>query len=371
MTNLIPEKRMNKNGVLVTKHVKASQETASDKSLPAPSMTPPAGSTKHFKPSPRQRQKEYQTALLNYTEADAELTDRLAKNGDHYGKTIKVGYRFTASEVDFYDIHSIASLGDTLTMMTGGIKTKEEAIAFLEEKHLTRCLKENPLAGHLLENRVSFDAYLQFHENTPFDEQKHDPKLYAEAALIFTVPRYRSAVTEDGGAPHEWVLDGKVNAYDLMQIGSSRLTKVFTASPVLRALERINSGEADYDAEQLGPFLDHVNSLGVGYTIGVNLINSYGIEFTKNISDLWKMKEVHMTLIDQDSESRRKAISYVDEITQLLPNNTITMDGMLALHAAGIDPKVAADRSKAGLRVNQIIAVDKEGIASSVSSGYL
>jgi hypothetical protein len=372
MSNLIPEKRMNKHGVMVTKHVKPAITMPSSHEIPPPVVKKTESKNK-FKPSARQKEKRDLSMYLPYDECDAELTDKLAEDGNHYGKTFRTGFRFEASETEFYDVHSVASLGNAATMLASGVRSKEEALELLSGIHLDRIVEDNSLMTQaMLENRVSFESFLEFDKVCGF-EKDTDPQLYADAASIHSVKGYHTLTSDLGRSIYDEVLDGRLSASDLKTIGLNRLQNAMSSDPVFKALAAINNGEAAYDAPQLAVFLDRASN-EVGYTVAIQMADAYGIEYVSGLNSIWKAQSIQDSMKDADVETRREAINYADEIEQLTDISkpySLSTNDVLKLYQEGVAPEVAVEHTEAGLTPEQIIAIHKEGIASSIASGFL
>lgn len=372
MSNLTPEKRMNKNGVMVTKHVKAVATAPSSQLLPAPSMKA-ENTKKPFKPSPKQATVRDLACYLQYTEADAELTDKLATGGDHYGKARVSEFRLNASEAQFYDVHSVASMGNTAVMMRAGVRSKEEALELLDSLHLGRLVAGNSeMTQAMLDNKVSFEQYTEFRRDCDFDEEDTDPQAYADAATIHAVKGYRSLMTDTVHSAYEEVIDGRLSASDIKTIGLGRFQNALSSDPIFKALAAIKSGETDYNALQLAVFLDRASG-EVGYTTALRMADAYGMDFVSGLTSMWKAQAIHDNM-EESVEERRKAISYADEIEGLTDPNkpySIATNDVLKLYRAEVSPELAVEQTEAGLTPEQIIAIHKEGIASSIASGFL
>lgn len=372
MSNLIPEKRLDKNGVLVTRHLKPANAIVASPAIPPPAMKEAAPKAK-FKPAARQVEKRDLSMYLPYTDCDAELTDRLAKNGNHYGKNVNTGFRFEASEMEFYDVHSVASLGNTATMMASGVRSKEEALELLSGMHLDRLVEDNALMTQaMLENRVSFEGFLEFDKVRGFDEYP-DPQLYADAASVHSIKGFHSLTSDLGRSIYDEVLDGRFSVSDLKTVGVSRLQNAMSPDPIFKALAAINRGEATYDASQLAVFLDRAGS-EVGYTVAIQMADTYGIGYVGGLNSIWKAQSIQDKMKDSDVEARRAAINYSDKIerlTDITKPYSLSTNDVLSLYREDIDPELAVEQTEAGLTPDQIIAIHKEGIASSIASGYL
>jgi len=372
MANLIPVQRVDKNGRLVTRHVKASSAPVSAQKLPAPVMKK-LGKQGAFTPTSRQKEKRTFELFLYYTDCDAELTDKLAEDGYHYGKTVQAGFRFIASETEFYDVLSVLSLGNAVTMMRSGVRSKEEALKILNSLHLNRLVEDNAaMTEAMLRNRISFKSFLGIRNECDYSEGT-DPQLYADAADILSTRGYSQLVTPWGTGVYYEVLDGRISAADVKTIGVNRFQRSFSSDPIFNALAAIHEGKADYDAAQLAQFLDRTSG-EVGYTAAIDMANAYGIEFAGGLDNIWKAQGIHDTLQDNDVETRRAAIIYADTIERLIdPSKPYSLSSVdiLKLYREGIDPEIAVEQTEARLTPEQIIAIYKEGIASSIASGFL
>jgi hypothetical protein len=372
MSNLIPEKRMNKHGVMVTKHVKPAITMPSSHEIPPPAVKK-TESKNMLKPSARQKEKRDLSMYLPYAECDAELTDKLAEDGNHYGKTLSTGFRFEASETEFYDVHSVASLGNAATMLASGVRSKEEALELLSGLHLDRLVEDNSLMTQaMLGNRVSFESFLEFDKVRGFDEYPN-PQLYADAAAIHSIRSFHGLTSDLGNSIYDDVLDGRFSADDLKTVGVSRLQNALSPDPIFKALAAINKGETAYDAKQLAAFLDRAGS-EIGYTVAIQMADAYGMEYVSGLNSIWKAQSIQDSMEDADVETRREAISYADEIEQLTDISkpySLSTNDVLKLYREDVAPEVAVEHTEAGLTPEQIIAIHKEGIASSIASGFL
>lgn len=372
MSNLMPEKRLDKNGVLTTKHVRVSSDPAPSRVLPAPALKTGKQNTG---PKLTAKQKTPRTTelRLNYHEADAELTDRLAPDGEHYGKTYVVTYRLNASDAEFYDVHSVASLGNTATLLKAGVRSKEEALKLFKDLHLDRLQEFNTdFTRAMLEKRVTMEKYWDFtnqHGFTPGTEPDH----YADAADIYSIKAYRKVSSDFGINVVEDLLDGKYTAADLKKIGAERLNKAMQPEVIIKALVAIKDGTADYDATQLAAFLDRTGK-ELNYSVGMELANTYGMEFISGMSSMWQTYSVSGVITDLPVETRREILTYANEIAVLdTPQaHGMTPNDIVALYHGGVNPKTALDQWNSGeLTAQQIVAVHQEGVAPSIASGWL
>lgn len=369
MSNLIPEKRLDKNGRLVTKHVRAIPASSRALPLPAPGvkMEPQRPA---LKLTPRQKKQQPMWLSFDYQEMDPELTDRLQKNGDYYGSSVLVQHSFEASEAEFYDVHSVASLGDTSLLMRHGVRSKEDALELLDSLHLERLVQDNSeVMGNLLEHRISFKAYTEFRQKRQLVPGTH-PKRYADAAALHSIKGYKRVITLDGRYPYDDLLEGRYSLEDIETIGPERLRS--ESGAILSALEISSRIEGGYSVDDLVKYID-TSGTEVSYGVAMELLKAFGMKFVNQMESLWKTDRVSEVVGNRSIKEQREILTYNSTMDSLASwtEHLFTPLQVVELFDAGIPPEDAVHRRSSGMNVDQIIRTHKDGIGINVASGWL
>ena len=326
-----------------------------------------------YKPAPKQKAVRLIEAWLNYNVADAELTDRLAEGGDHYGRSVTVRFNFEASDTEFFDVHSVASLGNTATLMKAGVRSKEEALRVLNDLYLERLHEDNTeFSDIMMKNRVSVDKYLNFNVEHPYSAE-YEPQHYVDAARIYATKSFRRTKTSDGYELYEAVLGGRFTADDLIKIGASRLSNAMEPDRILNALASIKNGTAGYDIDQLKALLEK-SANNMNPSTVLELADKYGMEFTLGRSNLWITNAVSQKVSDLPLETQREVLTYVDELRTAVgaTMHAMTPSEMVQLFQGDVPPEVVAEHWQQGdLTAQQIIALHRGDTAPSIANGWL
>ena len=376
MSNLVPEKRVDKNGVLTTKHVKSSVTPVPSKPLPAPSLKVTARK-RPLKLLQRQTTPQDVMSIVRYDEVDAELTDRMAKNGEHYGHKVYVSHRFNASEEEFYDVHSVLSRQNATLLMHHGVRSKDEALELLHKLHLDRLIQPNAdLTAGLLARRVPFDPYERFSRAYPYTPDAYDLKTYLDATELASLRTYQRLETKDGEPLHAGILNGQFDLADVRTMGVERLRGQGVTHSLLPALTDIKKGRADYDAAYLASYLDSKGS-SVETFSAMRMLNKYGAGFMSQMTSVLKTIKVDALLESAPLERKHAVLLFNSRLDELFNADNDWDKKLLApfevieAYDAGLEPERVVRLREEGLSLEQIIGTHKDNISSSVASGWL
>lgn len=369
MPNLIPEKRLDRNGRLVTKHVKATPSATTPKaSLPSPTVAP---ATKPKKtPAARTKQKvwdfyEYQTG------ADKELIKATKSYNQH------LNYYFEASDVDAYEVMSVVAPRNIIPLLSTGIRKREDAKSFLEQKGL----------AHLIEDNASF-AEKALSQNVPaqvaasmvkdFPDASADDPHYFDAMEAHGVKAYREAGSEYGKAIcTQRVLDGTISLSDLKIVGASRMKAGGGGAAIMTQLGKINSGTANMTVEELAAVITHANSKPSQHSTMVNeavwFADRHGAKLALELNDVVFAASFSNALIHNGYTGPLEDIfKWHDELRDGEWIGHVEAKDLIAMFEAGVQPSDVIEGVKRGrMTPQQIIAVHAEGISPVVSSGWL
>jgi hypothetical protein len=377
MNNLIPEKRVNKNGVAVTKHVRAAAKTASAAKVPAPSLKG-SGRAKPAKTKPltkKQLEPNYNTLIRGHFVADGELAESLRLT---YGNPrMNQIYQFTCSDAEIYDVISVAGLKNAGALLDAGFRDKDSVTTYLRRKGLDRLIEdESELVRSALNRGVPsqwlFGAYSKRFTsggNTADTEllldsaEARSHKGLREAKCTPTIP--------------DSVAAGTISMDDIRTIGATRFLKALEPNGfLLSQLAEIKSGTVDYGAEQIKETIERftdakgaVNSTSVRGVFAVARVGGYeeGVKLKYPA-----LSSPFVRIVEGTVEEKLAAVQYAETVLEgVMPVFNISTQLVYKPYQAGATTEQAIDYIKGNITLDQIIAINDHGIAPSVSEGWL
>lgn len=356
MPSLIPEQRLDKNGKLVTRHVRGSAPASSLTKLPKPELKP----SKAKSPSPKTVPNQHKGIEARY--ADDRLKEVCRRKRGVYDIV-----RFTCSDAEIYDVYSVVNKVDNAYKLLGsGIKTKEDAISFLSEHGLSDLQADNSGTVDELVRR-----------NLPAIPAMDAVRHYG-ASMKKSWPNYWDAVEahsvralRDGTDIPHLVLTGQVSFSDVRTVGATRIAKAenkFIA--VSDQLVAIHKGESSYDAETLGQLIKISEGPMVSIPDPLHMARTYDAEFVLSLSDFASASNLENTLRDKgySADQKKQIIRLNDELGRR--RKPLGFTHLRAVYEAGVDAEAVVDGLDSGMDIPQIIAVH-EGIERGLSSGWL
>jgi hypothetical protein len=141
MNNLVAVKRVNKHGVMVTRHVRADNaQTGGLTSMPSPTLGKPVESS---------REKRDRLALDKRLKRLVKPRNRSLnrKKMGLYGtqaleKFFKTSYKITCSDDDFYTVFEKLRFPDTVILMSAGLKAEQRDL-FIERNNFQYYVEDN------------------------------------------------------------------------------------------------------------------------------------------------------------------------------------------------------------------------------------
>lgn len=355
MTSLTPEQRVDKNGRLVTRHVRNGVSSApSLAGIPAPSL--PATRAKKA-PTPKTVQKLHSDIHSFY--ADERL-----KAVFKYG-----AFHFTCSDAEAYEVMSVTDSSHTaLRLLGAGVRSKQEAIAWLDKHELTDLQQDN---GEVVEEVIrrglpAIPTLLAFNK---YGVDRKDQPNYFDAVEAYTVRSLREATGTSDDIPHKIWMD-EISLSDVRAIGATRLaTAEKKMYGVVDQLEAIHKGESPYDLEALKGLI----TLGEETNfISDTIVDAkfYGAEFVLGMKD-WRYAKSLTYLLPKGTYNKGQ----IKEIMKLSDDlrasgKFLNPDGLQLIYGAKVSVKETVEGLDKGLELSEIVAI-KEGIQPSVTSGWL
>lgn len=382
MANLIPEKRVDRNGTLVTKHVRATAKQAPKRSnLPAPSTGTQAATKaaqKAFKPRPRQVEQSHRSYRTYSFPADPPLVtleerDRTMYNGSYLG--------FEATDVEIYDVLSATtSAGNALAIMArGGVRNAKDARAYLKKHKASELIADrSDLTTAALERGINADVFVSCYEI--LDESQRKSPYVLDAVEFKNSPLnygMNSFVLDN-------IVDGEIAFSDLKAIGLSRLKPFDRANALTEVLTKLNRGEADYSIDDVKAFViraAEAKTDGDSFKRAANFAARRGFDLLQDKADFELMSRESYHFLHTTSSFRRshmnEDITYTyDRIEYGVRMSKLTerwnySGSSTAFFEAGVPAEVAAEVINNGGGVREAMAIHQDSIQSSVSGGWL
>lgn len=378
MSNLMPQKRLDKNGRMVTRHVLSATPSPASSAIPSPSIKVPAKQAPVKKPLPKQLKDQIRMTSISQLSPDTELLKALDTDKERMLPMVSV----RASDVQLFDMFSITSASNAAILMCYGIKTPEEAADFMMRKGISHLLVDRrDIMNKALGLRVNAWTLLEAPRKFGVDELSSDPDLLIKAARLSdssSLPEWSTNAPLGSGIvyaddktsyAHE-VLKGSISYDDVMTIGISVLAqRVMQAEDICHYLNEIHSGTAGYDIEVLSHVIQKSNYRNRHLASGMAMVDDYGSDFVKSISNLETAIAIDMNYDDRPVSVRSDMINYSRDGSFGLLETPI--DDVVRLFDNDVPPETAYTMLKQKMSVDQIISVLKEGISTSISSGWL
>jgi hypothetical protein len=361
MPNLIPQKRLDRNGRLVTKHVRVDPKTAAASgSLPAPVL---ASKTVVF---PDGSHKEAVRIVLynDNLRPDPELA-RI------FGGMNGTSMNLYGTSPEMYSVLSVLAPGDAAFLMTKGIDSAESVHQFLAEHSLERLVVDNSdIVQEATRRRIPAASYLRIADSGNRNLSKETAMDAAEAHGMKDLRQYDFYLD---------IMRGYLTLKDIKDIGVSTITKHSQPNDIRDYLWEINKGESAYTTKELKSLIQKSTKAELSIALTERIAKRFGMKFTLGLNDLTESFDM-MNYLDRNKyshESAKPIVEHFDEMARHRkatsgPNdwNNLQYDDCLKFYAAGIEPAAAWDAVSQGVTVEQVLAM-RQGIAPSISGGWL
>jgi hypothetical protein len=380
MSNLIPEKRVDKNGVLKTKHVRAAGKPAVTKRQ-APAPTLGGSSRTPVKLRPKQVVQRYRNFHFHpVIDADKRL---LA------GRPVKDPI-FTASDVEIYEVFSATDSANAILLLENGVRSADEARAYLRKIDAGDLIRDySSLMDDMLSRNVSpedtsngmlrLDLHIARRPNQNDYSANYPDTIEFLSLSAFENMRGRTNFMND-------ILEGRINFGDIKDIGTTRL-KVFDRLYFLRdILARKQSGERDFDIDDMKKFLDKSGKSGLvqgHFKSVIHLFDEMGIEGVNKLDDLKTFSSYFWEEMKNDEEDTRFLVErslYFAQLSEALQNGPTERSGRYwgqgfkqdaaLLRDSGVKIEDAIRLMNEGMSAQQVAGVSN-GMETAVADGWL
>jgi hypothetical protein len=381
MNNLIPEQRADKNGNLVTRHVRATPKQGTQRSaMPQPSLgasSSTRGAKKAFKPRKAQLEQHQISHNVDRYPFDQRLvTDASEKEAERErgSRYYSSYYVFKASEVEVYDVLSVAPVGEALRMLSRDIRTADEARAYLTEHGVADLiLDRRDTMNEALEKNVSHYDFVSKYEDM-------DDKKQSSDHLVDCV-RFASSSLSEGlnGTLIDQIASGRVSFDDIKAVGITRLKSHNRAYSLANAFEALNNGEGDYTIDGIKTLVDKaskevLDSRELSYVcramkeIGLEATNSF--KELKTLANAYHFYNIAPGSNKYEGNSKERSI-YAARLHDGTNNRILSVNYSDAFFEADIPVDKAVDVINRGGGLREAIAIHEEGIQGSVAGGWL
>jgi hypothetical protein len=373
--NLIPQKRMDKTGKVVTRHVLAVAPASTPAvSIPSPAVKSPAKKKTAFKPPlPKQLQVKSQMTSLRDLRPDPEIFEVLRVNPEQVFPLVPV----KASDVQLFDMFSVVSTSNAAMLMSSGVMTPGDAISLLESrgmKHLI--LDRREMMNKAQSSRVSAWSLMEATRKFDIDEMNCDSDLLIQAVRLdgsSTLPRWKirnpdMSTSEDSYA-HQ-VMNGSISYDDVMSLGLSFLSdRALLAPKICSYLNDIHMGRADYDVTLMQHVIMKCRDRASILDDVMEMAGEYGPDFVMELHAFDRPLEINREHRDRPTSQRAELIRYVRDGS--LDFTVLTQEEAVRLFDNDVPVGMVKELLNADMNADQIISAHKEGISQPVASGWL
>jgi len=371
---LVPEKRVDKNGVLTTKHVRATSRTRKEGlSVPAPSLVSAAPSThskgtqKAYKPRPSQTTQKQRRFDSNYAKCHENL-----KSSEEYGETWgrSIDFLFTASEAEMYSVLSVASAGDALRLLDHGFRTADDAVKYMRRKGAKDAIIDlRELAEGAFQRGISSENFM-----LRIDTMLKDDSPYILDTL--ELASIASISDQSYGTIQNKVLGGKIKLDDIKYLGPSKLKSYDRLRSTEPALTRLNEPDPKFTIDDLKTLVERANVEGSKnreFRIAVDHLIEDGAEAINDAESLDFFYRV--TLSHRFPRADRfERIAYETKFFKTYQRKAGFPAGTelaMRLRDAGVPADEAARLMNEGMSERAVIGVVMQGTEKPLAEGWL
>ena len=370
MANLIPEKRMDKTGKLVTRHVRSGPASAAAKTaMPAPSVgANPVKTVVGVKPRSKQLTQQrsiWQNASTFFKEG---RPPRIFMENE--SNPFRAGYlAFEATDAEIYDLLSIVGPGHALELLSHDISTSEDARRYLTENGMEHYLMDNSaFAGEMLSRGVDPTKLIDLLADEGPEVGWNEPG-FIEFAELYSSP----SLHKQWPKLKDDLLAGHITMKEIRSLGIANVSSRDRLIDSLGAVRALKSPDAKFSLRDLKEVLLLANANKLGgddYAVVMRMLIECGPKdlpgLAKDLPGVWRVARAY------GERHLGAQVLYHLKFDHEMNNWHRHLHKMvIPLQEAGVDPVQAAQMIDAGMQVEAIIAAQKEGITPSVASGWL
>ena len=368
LSNLTPEQRVDKNGRVVTRHVrnggKIPTEAARIPALPSPVVRKKA-------PKLLARQQETQTYRFPKAGYSPSSALRMALPSTEGSSP----YSFIGSDVTAYELFSVMNVDNAIHMNYCGYRTKDAALAFLHNHGLDSLIEDNSvMMDEALARRIPATSVANLH--SAYGSKGHRTGLFLDAAEAYSSGTLSQLDKSRPNSPriHVRVLSGDIAWADIKSIGVSAIQKSNAPHEILDALHELKSGRLDCTAGDIATLIAKNNeesNISAPLRWALGSLNEYGAEFltgTRRLASAFSVAQ-YFEHRNVSVENIKDSITYMEQMQA--SGSAPALQFLPRLMKSGVDPVTAGKLHKSGNDVDQIISIHHAGIPTAVSGGWL
>lgn len=379
MSNLVPEKRLDKNGRLVTKHVRTSGDGKAPTALPKVSVKSPKKQTKEDRALEKRVRRLDSRLLYSFD------SNRYTIEADERLKPIfQDGYSPRCTHNEFYDMLERLNVSDAIVLLSNGLKADKLDAFCKKNKFEDRLVDNSELVAELRARGITATGYFEMACGS--DKPKSQKALIdaAECHEMYPIKTYAS-VYEASRVYPMYLLNEQINLSDIKDIGVERCSDPERFRGILLKLKK---GESRSTALEIGEMMDRTKNIDIGLaSTGNNLLHIYGaraslaMELGSEIAEKAKNPRFIVDTLDVAREknlSHEDTVAYCSFVNEVFDANEDYTDVYMLVDSftfdlwkAGVSPEHAKAGFDQDMTMGQIIAIHSENITPSVASGWL
>lgn len=363
-TNLVAVQKADYTGKVVTRHVRADpKQTRGTLKVPAPVVAKSSSTKKLTAAQRKQKPHEYSFAQFD---RDSGLYD-----------FVQSKLTFTASDAEIYDVLSaVDKPGSAVKILSEGIRSADEARLRMESIGVSQTSTgRSDLTDLALRRGIPPKAFLEHVEVFEEALQKypnHDPENVIDSVLFST-----SKLRERHAGTEEEIREGRISYSDIRTIGAARLTSRNRLKIMQDVLKDLNSGEADYTAEDMKEVIKKAASedmIDPSLQSVLKMIDLVGVKtvvaapIMRYVSSAYD--HYHQTVKWQSRPDKDERAAYAARV-MAAGNDGLSFPTYDEFYDAGIEPGLAARVIERGGTVVEAKAVQDEGINENLAEGWL
>lgn len=348
--HLIPEQRLDKNGRLNTKHVRATNQHLSSANVPPPTLPAAKNTSSKRALTAGQKAPKERAISVSRISRESELCRRLGMN------PYVNEYRVNVSDEELYAVLSVSSNGDAAVLVSAGHRSSEDAAAYLRDNGLGGYIEDRgELCAEALKRRITPQRFIDATDYLI----KHDSESYMDAVEVHSTNQQLAVRVQDGA----------VNFSDIKEIGLKKIKDCKDSATLIGALQWLATGDAPYTATELGEIMDkHPRN----FRDALKFTNKYGTEFVLTLHYPHTEYESYLEERDTNRERVKKLLTFSDQVAQYEIANQIykeplSYEKMGKYFDSGLDISHAAEDDCTDQQLDAV----KQGVAPGVSGGWL
>ena len=373
MSSLIPEKRFDKNGVLTTRHVRPSPQAGKGFSgVPAPSLDAGAvNSNKKPVPAFKPRASQLKQERYAFRTTMNRISDELLADSD-WEPADNTHFVFIANEVEVYAVLSVAQPGDAAMMLSRGVRTAEDALAYLRDHGAEhRAVKRVETTADALKRGISSYEFMTKVRLAiiahPDDDNADNVMDVMELSTI-------SSLAEQWGMVAAEVRSGVIRLEDIKFLGVSKLKSFRRLVAVREALQAVHKADSRFSMDDLKYIVDRAarDSLKEEhFRPVVDYLVAEGVDGLKRVDSLKMIRLIAMRYRYGERFQRATYEINFREVYKQKPGASFPDKELIELFDAGVPADRAAELTNEGMTVSSIVGVVVGGAERAIADGWL